>query len=285
MMLGGFLFTGAAEAVATPEAGESTEQTICRLIEASAKAENLPVDYFTRLIWRESSFRPGVTSPAGAQGIAQFMPGTAEERGLIDPFDPETAIPASAGYLATLRARFGNLGLAAAAYNAGPTRLARWLTNGGNLPIETEDYVLFITGRTVADWAAHGASEPDDPLKGQIFADRARKAPKKPADCATIVAAVRKSAPSIYDGVYARYGVQLSGNFSKARAIATYERQVRRFPTLLAGKPTLILGSRAPGRGRRAFYRVRLPAATLKQAGILCRDLQRAGGSCVVLRN
>ena len=285
-----------ALAATPPAAGETTEQTICRLIDAAARAEGLPVDFFTRLIWRESSFRPGVTSPAGAQGIAQFMPGTAAERGLDDPFDPETAIPASAGYLASLRARFGNWGLAAAAYNAGPNRLGRWLANGGYLPLETEDYVLFVTGRSVAAWAAERTLDQGSAQRGEIDAGMARPArpaagyrpsagPVRTADCATIVASVRKAAPQIYDGVYAPFGVQLSGNFSKARAIAAYERQVARFPSLLAGKPTLILGSRAPGRGRHAFYRVRLPAATLKAAGAFCRDLKRAGGNCIVLRN
>lgn len=274
--------SGRAEAIA--EAGETTEQTICRLIETSARSEQLPIDFFTRLIWRESSFRPGVTSPAGAQGIAQFMPGTAAERGLEDPFDPETAIPASANYLAALRARFGNLGLAAAAYNAGPNRLARWLADGGYLPFETEQYVLFVTGRPVGDWAAIGPGTGDDAQKGFTYAERPPKGAST-VRCATIVAAVRKSTPQIYDGVYAPFGVQLSGNFSKARAIAAYERQVARFPSLLAGRPTLILGSRAPGRGRRAFYRVRLPEKTLREANAFCRDLKRAGGHCVVLRN
>src|SRR5690606_41926809 len=55
----------------------------------------------------------------GAQGIAQFMPGTAEERGLADPFEPKSAIGHSASLLTDLRREFGNFGLAAAAYNAG----------------------------------------------------------------------------------------------------------------------------------------------------------------------
>lgn len=267
------LLAALPRAAAEPgSAGETIDQTICRLIETSATAENLPVPYFTRLIWRESSFRPGVTSSAGAQGIAQFMPGTAAERGLVDPFDPETAIPASAAYLASLKLRFGNLGLAAAAYNAGPTRLARWIENGGWLPIETEDYVLFITGRSVTDWAAK------DPAKPVEIAT-------EKTDCKTIVASIRKYAPKLYEGPYAPYGVQLAGNFSKTRAIASYQRQVSRYPSLLEGKPTLILGSRVAGRGRRAFYRVRLPAETLREAGNLCRDLRRVGASCIVLRN
>ena len=72
---------------------ESVAQTICRLIEGAAKQHELPVAFFTRLIWRESSFRPHVTSPAGAQGIAQFMPGTANERGLADPAAETLVVP------------------------------------------------------------------------------------------------------------------------------------------------------------------------------------------------
>src|SRR4030095_7430717 len=100
------------------------DQALCRMIESAAVAHRLPVDFFTRLIWQESSFRPGVVSRGGAEGGAAFMPGTAPERGLADPFDPEQAIPKSAELLDDLRRRFGNLGLAAAAYNGGPALAA-----------------------------------------------------------------------------------------------------------------------------------------------------------------
>src|SRR5262245_61601012 len=59
--------------------GETIDQALCRMIESAATAHRIPVDFFARLIWQESSFRPGVTSGAGAQGVAQFMPGTAAE--------------------------------------------------------------------------------------------------------------------------------------------------------------------------------------------------------------
>jgi hypothetical protein len=72
---------------------ESIEVSVCRLIEMSARTQSLPVAFLTRLIWQESSFRLNTISPAGAQGIAQFMPTTADERGLANPFDPEEAIP------------------------------------------------------------------------------------------------------------------------------------------------------------------------------------------------
>src|SRR5256714_8739392 len=133
--------------------GETIDQALCRMIESAAASHRLPVDFFTRLIWQESSFRPGVTSRAGAQGVAQFMPGTAQERRLADPFDPEQAIPKSAELLSELRARFGNVGLAAAAYNGGPARVENWLEGRGALPGETRNYVSLITGRTADEWA------------------------------------------------------------------------------------------------------------------------------------
>ena len=126
---------------------------LCPELESQANARTLPADFFVRLIWKESRFNPQAVSPKGAQGIAQFMPGTATERGLEDPFDPVAAIAESASYLADLAAEFGNVGLAAAAYNAGPERVRNWLAGQSTtLPWETIDYVQFITGRPVEDW-------------------------------------------------------------------------------------------------------------------------------------
>src|SRR5262245_40241002 len=96
-----------------------TAQSICLMMEAAAAANDLPLEFFARLIWQESNFRPNAVGPMTrsgrrAQGIAQFMPGTAAERGLLDPFDPVQALPKSAEFLRELAAEFGNLGLAAA---------------------------------------------------------------------------------------------------------------------------------------------------------------------------
>ena len=270
-------FAWTASLAATPavaaEPQESVAETICRLIERAASESQRPVAFFTRLIWRESSFRLNVTSPAGAQGVAQFMPGTANERGLADPFDPEAAIPASAAFLAALKSQFGNLGLAAAAYNAGPTRVARWLGQGGSLPLETQAYVRFITGRSVEEWRPGAGDMSLDPTTDKT-------------DCLPTVASIRRAAPpALIEGVYAPFGVQLAGNVSKARAIRSYQVVAQRFASLLADRPTLILGSRIAGRGRAPFYRVRLPAQTAREASALCDRLRRAGGNCVVLRN
>jgi hypothetical protein len=136
-----------------------SKSSICSVIQATARANALPIDFFMRLIWQESRFRPDEVGPLThtgqrAQGIAQFMPGTAIERGLLEPFDPQQALPKSAEFLSELRDQFGNLGLAAAAYNAGPQRVRDFLAGVRDLPLETRNYVLAITGRAIEDWVA-----------------------------------------------------------------------------------------------------------------------------------
>ena len=107
---------------------------VCPIMQQQAEARGLPPMPFVRLIWKESRFNPQAVSPKGAQGIAQFMPATAEERGLNDPFEPKSAIVHSASLLADLRREFGNFGLAAAAYNAGAERVRAWLAGSSKLP-------------------------------------------------------------------------------------------------------------------------------------------------------
>jgi hypothetical protein len=143
------------------------DKSICLMIEASARANALPVDFFARLIWVESRFQPDVTGPLThtgqrAQGIAQFMPGTAVEHGLFEPFNPIAALPKSGELLAQLRDQFGNLGLAAAAYNAGPQRVREFVAGSRDLPLETRNYVLAITGHPVGDWVKPAGPESTD---------------------------------------------------------------------------------------------------------------------------
>ena len=102
--------------------------TFCRALEQPAAENGLPVEFFARVIWQESRFDAKAVSAKGAQGIAQFMPRTASWHGLADPLDPIEALRHSASYLQELLNQFGNLGLAAAAYNAGPARVSAWLT-------------------------------------------------------------------------------------------------------------------------------------------------------------
>lgn len=127
-------------------------EVVCRALTEAADANGLPAGFFARLIWTESRFRQRAVSPVGAQGVAQFMPATAAEYGLADPFDPVQALPASARFLSKLREQFGNLGLAAAAYNAGGGRVQDWLARRKTLPAETQNYVRAVTGHAVETW-------------------------------------------------------------------------------------------------------------------------------------
>ena len=148
----------------------------CRILEDQAARFGLPASFFARLIWRESLFNPDVVSPRGAQGIAQFMPATASERGLANPFDTKTALVESAQYLKELKNRFGSLGLAAAAYNAGPNRVSAWLTGKGKLPSETQDYVHWITGHSAEDWSTSASALAVLPIvDGMTFEAACRK--------------------------------------------------------------------------------------------------------------
>lgn len=146
--------------------GAAPSDALCRQIAYGAARAHLPPAFLARLLWQESSFRPHVVSRAGALGIAQFMPETALERGLDDPFDPARAIETSAALLGDLARRFGNLGLAAAAYNGGPARVTGWLAGRRSLAAETETYVQAITGRSVQDWAARASPDALDTLSG-----------------------------------------------------------------------------------------------------------------------
>jgi hypothetical protein len=273
LFYGSSALTG-SESAATDKV-ESIETSVCRLIESSARTQSLPVAFLTRLIWQESSFRPNTISPAGAQGIAQFMPKTADERGLANPFDPEEAIPKSADLLADLKQRFGNLGLAAAAYNAGPARVANWLAGHGNLPAETRDYVLTITRHPAEDWIGAAAETITD------------SAISSKLSCLQATAAIRRSEPRSVaaSALFAPWGVQLAGSFSKAAALAAYTRARSSYSAIIGKIEPMVIGGRVPSRGFAPYYQVRAPAPSRAAADALCEKILRAGGACVVLRS
>jgi Transglycosylase SLT domain len=148
------------------------DSPICLMIESTARANGLPIDFFARLIWQESRFQPDVIGPMTrtgqrAQGIAQFMPSTAAERSLFEPMNPVAALPKSGEFLAELRHQFGNLGLAAAAYNAGPERVREFLAGSRDLPVETRNYVLAITSRPVEYWVTLVREESEGAFKAE----------------------------------------------------------------------------------------------------------------------
>jgi Transglycosylase SLT domain/SPOR domain len=262
---------GGARADAGPET-DNAIATLCGIVETSAKTHGLPVGYFVNLIWRESRFQTDAVSPAGAQGVAQFMPGTASARGLADPFDPASAIPASAKYLAELAKKFGNLGLAAAAYNAGETAVDAWLDDKRELPIETQDYVLAITGHAPEEWRT--ATPPE------------MAAPEGPS-CESLIATLRTSpaVSPIVSGWFAPWGVQIAASFNRGSALRAYERVRHDYYSIIGGKNPFVLGSVVRSRGTRPFYRVRVPAENRPEAEKICNQLEAAGGACVVLRS
>ncbi|WP_407942894.1 lytic transglycosylase domain-containing protein [Methylobacterium brachiatum] len=305
------LWVGPAAAAPSEGATETVEQALCRLIDASAKARGLPVPFLTRLIWRESSFRVGVVSSAGAQGVAQFMPGTARERGLLDPFDPEQAIPHAAHLLADLKRQFGNLGLAAAAYNGGAARVSKWLTGEGGLPAETRAYVAAITGAPAEDWRGGAAatvtdpesgapeakakpdvkSEPKSDVKSEPKPDaKAETKPEAPVTCMQVTASLRipsrgdRFALGPNEGPAAPWGIQLAGNFSKALALQSFNRARNAYAGVIGEARPMIIGTRLRNRGTRAFYRIRLPAQSRQAADDLCGRIRKVGGACIVLR-
>jgi hypothetical protein len=106
---------------------------------------NVPMNVLAAQLYAESGFNPFARSPAGAEGIAQFMPGTADAYGLRNPFDPVAAIDARAHLMSDLLKQFdGKVGLALAGYNAGAGAVQRY---GGVPPYaETRAYVAKILG-------------------------------------------------------------------------------------------------------------------------------------------
>lgn len=244
---------------------------ICDLIEASAKVHALDPHFFARLIWKESRFDIAAISPVGAQGIAQFMPGTAKLEGLADPFDPDQAIPASARHLARLRRAFGNLGLAAAAYNAGPERVSRWLKGRSGLPYETIDYVESITYRPAEWFRQRGRTVERRPLDEKLsFADACRRLPVMKTR-AVFAAASRKP-----------WGVQIAGGINRNAAARAFDRVVRRHPNLLRGESPILVKGR---RGKGVRYSARVGTDSRAEAAALCNRLRRVGAACTIARN
>ena len=278
--------SGAGASPPPPERQRLAAQSICELISREALRRGVPESFLARLIWQESSFNPSAVSPVGAQGIAQFMPETARERGLQDPFAPQEALTASADFLSELHKLFGNLGLAAAAYNAGQGRVQRWLAGEGGLPLETRDYVHSITGRPAADWTDINAQFSIPPIGGaQHFI----------ADCIELVSrrgeikfVSRDTEPPTRakpPGPAHLWGVQVAGSHSEAAALASFKQLKTHHPELLADVDPLVLRKRNPGMGSKRMVNVRIGAATRVEADRLCTRLLAKGIACVVLKN
>ena len=209
---------------------------VCPTLEHAAAENGLPVDFFVRVIWQESRFNALAVSSKGAQGIAQFMPGTAEWRGLNNPFDVIAALKASASYLGDLRNRYGNLGLAAAAYNAGPQRVQDWLLARGSLPKETRHYVQIVTGHSAEEWSggtAHANLALPTPVPCEDVAKSMNSRTAVKLDFG-LEKATTISTPQAKPG----WGVQLIGSPSQASALASFQ-QLQRIYKIIGDAPAV----------------------------------------------
>ena len=138
--------------IETPDAAVAPADNAAQVPEAyRARVAQLAARYdlspslIEALVWQESRWRPTAVSSAGARGLAQLMPGTAQQMG-VNPDDPDANLEGGARYLRMQLDRFGgDLEKALAAYNAGPGRVER----AGGVPAirETQIYVAAIMGR------------------------------------------------------------------------------------------------------------------------------------------
>jgi Transglycosylase SLT domain/SPOR domain len=258
---------------------EVGQESLCLIIESAAKANGLPIEFFVRLIWQESRFEPKAEGPATrggqrAKGIAQFMPATANERRLLDPFDPVQALPKSAEFLNELRNQFGNLGLAAAAYNAGPRRVQEWLAGSGGMPQETRNYVAAITGIGVDDWAS---------VKNEKATDRASR-----TSCRELLVSLKNSPNPFVTQLENRitraaakpWGIQIAAGFNRDNALTMYAKAMNGLKSMIGRDPILIHAA-----GSSTFYHVLIGADTRREADELCGRMRREGGACLVKPN
>jgi hypothetical protein len=244
--------------------------SICSALAAAAAQNDLPIDFFARLIWQESRFDPAAVSRAGAQGVAQCMPATANWRGLSNPFDPLEAIAQSAKLLHYLRREFGNLGLAAAAYNAGSGRVRDWLAGRRALPGETRAYVRIVTGHSPDEWVR--ASPGMDEMQSE-----------KPVPCREMAGLVARTPPPAINPTPI-WGVELVGGQTHATALAAYSRLEQKYASILGGRQAYVV-HHGLGRGSMGWAHVRVGAENRPGAEKLCADLRGAGVSyCEVQR-
>jgi Transglycosylase SLT domain/SPOR domain len=268
-----------------PPADNSTAPTnnppsICQLLESAAAANGLPFEFFAQVIWRESRFRADVVGPITrtgqrAQGIAQFMPSTAAERLLHDPFDPVQALPKSAEFLRELRAQFGNLGLAAAAYNAGPRRIRDWLAGKRTLPLETQMYVRNVTGRSAQEWSRPDQKSLMVTIPHEMPCAQTAKTVTKPQSPSTVVQVKPKS----------NWGVQLVGDRSEIKALAAYRQLRKKHEAILGSYEPILIRTIVGVSTAPIWNRVRIEADSRETAQTLCLRLKAVGENCLVQHN
>jgi hypothetical protein len=254
---------------------QSYTSDVCTAIEHDAEAWHLPPAYFARLIWQESHFDANAVSYAGAEGIAQFIPSTGRLQGLVNAYNPAEALWRSARYLAFLDDKFGNLGLAAAAYNGGENRVSRFISSGGYLAIETIDYVQTVTGHSVTKW-----------LVDDVDADYALDGVKPFHDaCLALAETASLKTFTPPTAIVRPWGIQIAQFFSPATARRAFARIQAKYDSVLGDEELMLVAKRNPNFGRALRYTVEIGRDSRAEAQKLCTALAKAGGACLVVRN
>ena len=249
---------------------------VCQAIATVAPRWKLPEAFLARLIWQESRFDPQAISPVGAQGIAQFMAGTARLRDLYNPFNPAAALAKSAQYLRELELKFGNLGLAAAAYNAGEGRISRVRASGSFVPAETRAYVSTITGRPVDDWLIEPPPAVDYTLSAKAgFIE----------SCVDMASAAPMPDFGLDPARWQPWGVLLAQNYSRDTAVRRWKRAQTAHSGVLGDEDMLLVSVRNPSFGPRTRFSAMVGRPTRREAQQLCSALLAAGGNCIVQKN
>jgi hypothetical protein len=246
------------------------------MLEEAAAQSALPVDFFARVIWQESRFNARAVSVKGAAGIAQFMPQTASWRSLADPFDPIDALRHSARYLRELRDQFGNLGLAAAAYNAGPGRVTAWLTSHRQLPGETRNYVAAVTGRTADEWSS--SSPPKD----------AQASIPKTLPCtrlANLILPAKHQEAQHVEAHVPRWGIWVAAHLTESKAWTMYRDRQKWLAPVIGSREPVVLHRQLPGMGMAKRYIIAIGDDSRAPLDSLCAKLITADFPCDVMRN
>ncbi|KAB7615505.1 lytic transglycosylase domain-containing protein [Amylibacter sp. SFDW26] len=255
---------------------DTFDADLCTALEQFANHYALNPAFFTRLIWQESRFKPNARSSADAMGIAQFIASTAEARGLDDPFNPAEALDASARYLAELEKDFDNLGLAAAAYNAGETAAANFQKKTAGLPNETWKYVQIITGLDARTWRDAPPNDHDFSLKkDQSFQQ----------SCLDLAKTRKLDLDRDFQPQFKKWGVQLAAGKTREAAATSYKHRSRLCRRAIKDRKPDYIYSSPQVKLRRPSYVARISFDSRRKANTFCTRLKQYRCACAVYKN
>ncbi|MHB9022320.1 MAG: lytic transglycosylase domain-containing protein [Halothiobacillus sp.] len=235
------------------------------IVDTQAQAQGVAPNWLYAVIRRESLFMSDVGSGAGAQGLMQLMPNTADwinrkaDLGLsrMNLHDPETSITLGSAYLSYLNGRYdGQLPLAIAAYNAGPGRVKQWLPENRALPgdvwvdtilfDETRNYVRAVLSATlIYSWR-----EAPQSVKGktQASADRllALLAPVAPLNSTEMPTTPRVDSVNVAASPGAENSPLSAGELATSTPVSASEPASAQATTQTAPLPTVVVSAESP---------------------------------------